>query len=240
MLSKCLKPLQAFNPFTFYALSTSLPIKDLSLNKKDPELYKLIGEEMKRQYQGIELIASENYAGKAVRECLGSALTNKYSEGYPGKRYYGGNQVVDKIERLAIKRSLEAFRLDKSEWAVNVQPYSGSPANFEVYTGLLGPGGKLMGLALSHGGHLTHGFQTKKKKVSATSLYFKSQQYTLDESTGEVDLDKLEREAQEFRPNIIICGGSAYPRDWDVYIINLILLFSMQDSDQLLTVVEPI
>ena len=205
----------------------------------DVELADYIEEELERQQNTIELIASENFTSPAVMEACGTVLTNKYSEGYPGKRYYGGNQVVDKIESLCIKRSLEAFNLSSSEWAVNVQPYSGSPANFEVYTALLGPNGKLMGLALSHGGHLTHGFQTKKKKVSATSLYFRSQQYTLDESTGEVDLDKLEREAQEFRPNIIICGGSAYPRDWDVNF-HLFIIFSMPDSDQLLIAVEPI
>lgn len=155
MLSKVLKPIQSLNPLTFFTLSTSLPIRDLPLRQKDPELNNLINDEMKRQYQGIELIASENYAGKAVRECLGSALTNKYSEGYPAKRYYGGNQIIDKIERLCQKRSLEAFSLDEKDWAVNVQPYSGSPANFAVYTALLGPQAKFMGLALSHGGHLT-------------------------------------------------------------------------------------
>ncbi len=215
MLSKCIKPIKALSPFSIFNLSTSLPIKDLPLCEKDPELNEIIKKEMRRQYQGIELIASENYAGKAVRECLGSALTNKYAEGYPGKRYYGGNQFIDMIERLAIKRSLEAFNLDDKEWAVNVQPYSGSPANFAVYTGLLGPNAKFMGLALSHGGHLTHGFQTKKKKVSATSLFFRSQQYTLNEKTGQVDLEKLEREAEEYQPKLIVMGGSAYPRDWD-------------------------
>lgn len=209
MLSKSINQLTKINPINIFKFGT-LPIKDLNLKEKDPELSNLIKEEMNRQFQGIELIASENYAGKAVRECLGSALTNKYSEGYPGKRYYGGNQVVDKIERLAQKRSLEAFNLSPKEWAVNVQPYSGSPANFAVYTGLLGPHGKMMGLLLSHGGHLTHGFQTNKKKVSATSLFFNSQQYTLDENTGLVDMKKLEKEAMIFRPDIIICVSYLY------------------------------
>ena len=118
MLSKCLSPLKVFN-LPVFAFGT-LPIRDSPLREKDPELNELIRDEMKRQYQGIELIASENYAGKAVRECLGSALTNKYSEGYPGKRYYGGNQHIDKIERLCQKRSLEAFGLSDKEWTVRI------------------------------------------------------------------------------------------------------------------------
>lgn len=105
-------------------------------------------------------------------EALGSCLTNKYSEGYPGKRYYGGNQYIDQVETLCQKRALEAFRANPEEWGVNVQPLSGSPANFAVYTALLGPGGKLMGLSLTHGGHLTHGHYSDTKKVSASSLYF--------------------------------------------------------------------
>ena len=114
-----------------------------------------------------------------------------------------------------MKRSLKAFHLNPKEWGVNVQPYSGSPANFAAETAVLGPGGKMMGLLLSHGGHLTHGFQTSKRKVSATSLFFKSKQYTINPETGVVDMEKLEREATEFRPKLIIMGGSAYPRDWD-------------------------
>ena len=124
-------------------------MKDLTLKEHDPELYKLIENEKFRQYRGIELIASENFTYKFVIECLGSALTNKYSEGYPGARYYGGNEYIDKIEDLARNRALEAYRLKSSEWGVNVQPYSGSPANLAVYTALLQPGDRLMGLDLT-------------------------------------------------------------------------------------------
>jgi len=134
-----------------------LPMPDLPLKEKDPELFTMIENERKRQFECLELIASENFTSKAVMEVLGSCLTNKYSEGLPGKRYYGGNEFIDQIESLCQKRALAAFRLDPNEWAVNVQPLSGSPANFEVYTALLEPGDKIMGLALAHGGHLTHG-----------------------------------------------------------------------------------
>lgn len=154
-----------------------LPMPDLSLKDKDPEMYNLIQKEKDRQFSGLELIASENFTSKAVMEALGSCLTNKYSEGYPGKRYYGGNEFIDEIELLCQKRALEAFRLNPEEWGVNVQPLSGSPANFAVYTALLGPGKKLMGLSLAHGGHLTHGHFSDTKKVSASSLFFESKPY---------------------------------------------------------------
>ena len=136
---------------------STLPMDDGDIASVDAEMAALIAEERQRQVEGIELIASENFTSKAVMQALGSCLTNKYSEGYPGKRYYGGNEVIDKIERLCQQRALEAFRLNAEEWGVNVQPLSGSPANFAVYTGLLEPGSKLMGLSLAHGGHLTHG-----------------------------------------------------------------------------------
>lgn len=173
-------------------------------------------KEKRRQYEGIELIASENYAGKSVMECLGSHLCNKYSEGYAKKRYYGGNQFIDEIELLAIKRALNAFKVSPKEWGCNVQPYSGSPANLAVEMGVVGPQGKLMGLALSHGGHLTHGYYTpKNKKVSASSLFFNSQQYYCDPDTGYVDMEKLAEQAMDFKPKLLIVGASAYPRDWD-------------------------
>ena len=133
------------------------------LNKFDKELGDLINEEFNRQKDSLELIASENITSKPVLECLGSVLTNKYSEGYPNKRYYGGNEVIDKIELLCINRALDAFNLKKEFWAVNVQPYSGSPANFAVYTAILKPNDRIMGLGLPSGGHLTHGFYTKEK-----------------------------------------------------------------------------
>jgi glycine hydroxymethyltransferase len=147
---------------------------------------------------------------------LGSCLTNKYSEGQPGARYYGGNENIDKIEWLCKDRALAAFSLDPSAWGVNVQPYSGSPANFAAYTALLEPNDRIMGLDLPSGGHLTHGYYTAGgKKVSATSIFFQSLPYKLDPATGLVDMDKLEEKALEFRPKLIICGGSAYSRDWD-------------------------
>ena len=192
----------------------------MSLKKQDPELYKILQDETTRQREGIELIASENYTSEAVLECLGSIFTNKYSEGLPGKRYYGGNQHIDELERLCISRALEAFHLDKNEWGCNVQPYSGSVANLAVYFSLLKPGDKIMGLELASGGHLTHGFFTRnkldnsEKKITASSKYYESHPYTVDEN-GLIDYDKLEKQALEVRPNLIICGASAYSRDFD-------------------------
>ena len=170
----------------------------------DPELYNLIREEKERQRRGLEMIASENFTTTAVLDCLGSCLHNKYSEGQPGARYYGGNEVIDKIELLAHERARKAFRLDAAKWGVNVQAYSGkstvylwfsavclwlydilgSPANFAVYTALVGPHGRIMGLDLPDGGHLTHGFYTSKKKISATSIFFESLPYKVDPETG--------------------------------------------------------
>lgn len=194
---------------------------NVSLEDHDPELYDLIEQEKNRQWRSLELIASENFTSRAVMECLGSALTNKYSEGLPHARYYGGNEIVDQVEILCQKRALEAYGLDPEKWGVNVQPYSGSPANFAVYTALLRPHDRIMGLDLPSGGHLTHGFYTYSKKegtrkaVSATSVYFESLPYRVHPQTGYVDHDQLARDASLFKPAMIICGGSAYPRDWD-------------------------
>jgi len=191
-----------------------VPLKD-----HDPELHDLIEQEKNRQWKSLELIASENFTSAAVMECLGSCLTNKYAEGLPHGRYYGGNEIIDKVETLCQNRALHAYGLDSDKWGVNVQPYSGSPANFAVYTALLKPHDRIMGLDLPSGGHLTHGFYTYNKKektrkaVSATSVYFESLPYSVNPISGLIDYDQLARDASLFKPAMIIAGHSAYPRE---------------------------
>lgn len=212
--------------------------------ENDLELSSIIDNERQRQLESIELIASENYTSLGVMDCLGSILTNKYSEGRPNRRYYGGNEFIDEIELLCEKRALQLYKLDNNEWAVNVQPYSGSPANLAVYTGLLKPHDRIMGLDLPSGGHLTHGFYTPKKKISASSIFFESLPYHINE-TGYIDYDDLQKQAKLFNPKLIICGASAYPREFDykrfreiANSVNALLMCDMSHYSGLIAVEE--
>jgi len=186
-----------------------------NLLENDPKLFDIIEKEKKRQYESINLIPSENYTSKAVLEALGSVLQNKYSEGYPGARYYGGNEYIDMIENLCKERALEAFNLDPEFWGVNVQALSGTPANMCVYSALLNPHDRIMGLNLSHGGHLSHGHQTVNRKVSAVSKFFETMPYYVNEKTGIIDYDQLEMLVKAFKPKLIVAGSSAYSRNFD-------------------------
>ena len=169
-------------------------------------------KEIQRQRESIVLIASENFTSRAVFDALGSPMCNKYSEGYPGARYYGGNQHIDAIEITCQQRALKAFNLDPAKWGVNVQCLSGSPANLQVYQALMRPHDRLMGLDLPHGGHLSHGYQTPSRKISAVSTYFETFPYRVDLETGIIDYDTLERNAEMYRPKCLVAGTSAYCR----------------------------
>jgi glycine hydroxymethyltransferase len=186
-----------------------------SLQETDPELCNIFASEKVRQEESLVLIASENFTSRSSLDALGSVMSNKYSEGYPGARYYGGNENIDKVERLCQQRALEAFDLDPAKWGVNVQPLSGSPANFQAFSAVLQPKDRIMGLDLPHGGHLSHGFQTDTKKISAVSVYFETFPYRLDESTGEIDYNRLAENAKLYRPKMIIAGASAYMKHID-------------------------
>ena len=172
----------------------------------DSAIFTLIEEERQRQLKGIELIASENFVSEEVMKAMGSCMTNKYAEGYPGKRYYGGCEVVDKSEQLAIDRIKQLFG---AEWA-NVQPHSGAQANMAVLLACLNPGDTFMGLNLAHGGHLSHG-----SAVNSSGLLYHAIDYNVSEETGRVDYDQMEQRALEHNPKLIIAGGSAYSREWD-------------------------
>lgn len=174
---------------------------------KDKQIEKLIKAEEKRQKSAINLIASENYVSDDILKALGSKLTNKYAEGYPGRRYYGGNEVIDKVEQLCIDRALKLFKLKPANWHVNVQLLSGSPANFALYSALVPLGGKIMGMKLTSGGHLTHGHP-----LSMTGKLWKPLQFELDAKTEVIDYKALEAVAMVERPDIIVCGFTAYPR----------------------------
>lgn len=181
-----------------------------ALEQYDPQIYELIRQEAARQSGSIRLIPSENYVSRAVMVASGSCLTNKYAEGYPGKRYYEGQQVTDLIEKLAQERAKKLFKADHA----NVQPYSGSVANLAAYFSLAEPGDTIMGLALPHGGHLTHGW-----KVSVTGKVFNSVQYSVNPDTGRFDYDAIEDLAKKHKPKVIISGATAYPRqiDFDIF-----------------------
>ncbi|MDR6563614.1 MULTISPECIES: serine hydroxymethyltransferase [unclassified Arcicella] len=174
--------------------------------ERDTEIFNLINQEAHRQEYGIELIASENFTSKQVMEAQGSVLTNKYAEGLPGKRYYGGCEVVDQVETIAIERAKALFG---ATWA-NVQPHSGAQANAAVFLSFLNPGDKILGFNLSHGGHLSHG-----SPVNFSGKYFQAFFYGVEEETGLIDWDKVEATALKEQPKLIICGASAYSRDWD-------------------------
>ena len=174
---------------------------------RDKQIEKLIKAEAKRQKGVINLIASENYVSNDVLNALGSVLTNKYAEGYPGKRYYGGNSIIDKVETLCQERALKLFKLKKENWHVNVQPLSGSPANFALYSALVPIGGKIMGMKLTSGGHLTHGHP-----ASMTGKLWKGVQFEVDPKTELIDYEKLKEIAIVEKPDLIVCGFTAYPR----------------------------
>lgn len=177
-----------------------------NLSAEDPEIFAAVNRELTRQQQQIELIASENIVSRAVLEAQGSILTNKYAEGYPGRRYYGGCTFVDQVEELAIERAKQLFN---AKFA-NVQPHSGSQANTAVYVALLQPGDTILGMSLDAGGHLTHG-----SKVSVSGKWLNAVQYGVRKEDGLIDYDEVERLAEEHQPKLIIAGGSAYPRQID-------------------------
>ena len=174
--------------------------------ERDQKIFDLIEQEKQRQLHGVELIASENFVSNQVMEAMGSVLTNKYAEGYPGKRYYGGCQIVDQTEQLAIDRAKELFG---AEWA-NVQPHSGAQANAAVFLACLQPGDTFMGLDLSHGGHLSHG-----APVNLSGILYRPVAYKVKEEDGQINYDQMEKTALAEKPKIIVAGASAYPRDWD-------------------------
>jgi len=173
------------------------------ISEKDPDLASLLSGELSRQRSTIELIASENFVPTEILAAMGSIPTNKYAEGYPGKRYYGGNQYIDDIETLAIGRAKKLFAADHA----NVQPLSGVPANLAVYLALLKPGDKIMGMSLASGGHLSHGY-----KMSVSGKYYKSVSYDVSPETETLDYDLVLKQAKDEKPNILVCGASAYPR----------------------------
>ncbi|SCU98381.1 LADA_0H12662g1_1 [Lachancea dasiensis] len=182
----------------------------------DPEMYDILTKERQRQKHSITLIPSENFTSRSVMDLLGSEMQNKYSEGYPGERYYGGNQFIDKAESLCQKRALELYGLDPEKWGVNVQALSGAPANLYTYSAVMDVNDRLMGLDLPHGGHLSHGYQLASgTKISYVSKYFQTMPYHVDVQTGLIDYATLAQTSKLFRPKVIVAGTSAYSRTLD-------------------------
>lgn len=187
------------------------PVKEV-----DPEMYGILSKERHRQKHSVTLIPSENFTSKAVMDLLGSEMQNKYSEGYPGERYYGGNQFIDQAESLCQSRALDLYGLDPKLWGVNVQPLSGAPANLYAYSAVMNVGDRLMGLDLPHGGHLSHGYQLPSgTKISFISKYFNTMPYHVNTETGIIDYETLALTSRLFRPKIIVAGTSAYSRKLD-------------------------
>ncbi|KAF1985727.1 SHMT-domain-containing protein [Aulographum hederae CBS 113979] len=219
LLATCQRPIASHGRVTLQrvsrrglAIDGQQQLLASDLEHADPTVFGIIEKEKRRQKHFINLIPSENFTSQAVLDALGSVMQNKYSEGYPGARYYGGNEFIDEAERLCQSRALQTFGLNESEWGVNVQPLSGSPANLYAYSALLNAHDRLMGLDLPHGGHLSHGYQIPSKKISAVSKYFETFPYRLDEKTGLIDYDKLQDLAMLYRPKLIVAGTSAYSR----------------------------
>lgn len=191
-------------------MSRSSTVLYSNLWENDTELADLIRKEKSRQTRGLEMVASENITSLAALQCLSSCLHNKFSGGYPG-----GTAFIDEFESLCQQRALEAFALSADEWGVNVRSFSGSPANFAVYTAICGPHGRIMGLDVANGGHITHGFFTVEKKISAPSIFFETMPYKVDAENGLINFDELETTAQLFKPRVIVAGVSAYSRCLD-------------------------
>ena len=189
----------------------------MNLQQIDPEIYNLIKQEEERQSSDLEMIPSENFVSDAIKEAVGSVLMNKYSEGQPFKRYYQGNQYIDQIEALVETRALQAFGLTEEDWHVNVQPVTGSIANFAVYAALLNPGDKMLGMSLYDGGHLTHGWKLPEtgKPISFTARIYDTYFYNVDPVSKVFNYDQIEKVAKEVNPKILISGGTAYPREID-------------------------
>jgi glycine hydroxymethyltransferase len=185
------------------------------MKSSDTEILSILKNETLRQKTQLQMIPSENYASAAVREVVGSILINKYSEGQPFKRYYQGMDNVDALESLVEKRALKAFKLDPEKWDVNVQPYSGSPANAEIFMALLEPGQKIMAMYLTDGGHISHGWSFKERPLSFASKFFKIDFYHVDRKTHTFDYEEIATAAKKIKPKILVAGGTAYPREID-------------------------